>query len=217
MHKRLFFILLVVMVTLACNSDNKKVRFGSPDYSDINKENFSRDVWQKPGTVIESLGDISEKVIADIGAGTGYFTFRMALNAKKVIAIDIDPDMINLIEAFKLNLPNDLSSKIETRLATPSQPNIKDGEVDIVVLINTASYIKDKLSYFKKVFNKLPAEGKVMIVDYKKSKLPISLEQGEYQITSEVFSTLLQNAGFVSSTIDDSSLEYQYIIIAQKG
>ncbi|MBK7700753.1 MAG: hypothetical protein IPJ39_19500 [Saprospiraceae bacterium] len=44
--------------------------------------NIGRAIWQKPGLVIEKLGDISDKVIADIGAGTGYFSLRLAPRAK---------------------------------------------------------------------------------------------------------------------------------------
>ena len=63
-------------------------------------DDVGRIVWQKPEEVVRLLGDISDKTIADIGAGSGYFTFRFALKAKKVIAIDIDPTMIKLMETF---------------------------------------------------------------------------------------------------------------------
>lgn len=218
MTKHNYYTILVLSLLISCSPEkDRSSRFGSPNYSNINKENVSRDVWQKPGKVLDALGDIENKTIADIGAGTGYFTFRMALNAKKVIAIDIDPDMINLVEAFKLNLPQNLSSKIETRLATPADPGLKPNDADIVVIINTASYIEDKFSYFKNIFFNLPPDGKLMIVDYKQSKLPISLEQGNFKISGTELKSLLSAAGFKDTALDDSSLEYQYIVIAQKG
>ncbi len=58
-------------------------------------ENPARAEWQKPEWVIEQLGDLTGKTVADIGAGTGYFAFRIARKAKKVIAIDIDERFLN--------------------------------------------------------------------------------------------------------------------------
>ena len=54
----------------------------------------SRQVWQKPNLVIELLGDLQDKTIADIGAGVGYFSFRLAEKANRVIAIEIDENSL---------------------------------------------------------------------------------------------------------------------------
>src|SRR5690606_26217477 len=67
--------------------------------------NASRTVWQKPASVISKLGDLSDKVVADIGAGTGYFSFRLAFHAHKVIAVDIDTNALQTISAYIPKLP----------------------------------------------------------------------------------------------------------------
>mgnify|MGYP003513888378 CR=1 FL=1 len=51
-----------------------------------------RTVWQKPYEVIHRLGPLEYLTVADIGAGSGYFSFRFIHEAARVIAIDIDPD-----------------------------------------------------------------------------------------------------------------------------
>ncbi|RMF57468.1 MAG: class I SAM-dependent methyltransferase, partial [Calditrichaeota bacterium] len=81
-------------------------------------EDPGREEWQKPDWVIEQLGDLQDKVVADIGAGTGYFSFRIAKKAQKVIAIDIDERFLNYIEEKNktLQLP------VETRLVEPDDP-----------------------------------------------------------------------------------------------
>ena len=55
-----------------------------------------RDAWQKPHEVIEALKLKPDALIADIGAGTGYFTVRLAraVPAGKVFAVDLEPDMV---------------------------------------------------------------------------------------------------------------------------
>lgn len=216
--RKISFSFLIVLIAFSCKigGDNPESRFGSPDYSNINKENRSRDAWQKPGDVIALLGDLSDKVVADIGAGTGYFTFRLALNAKKVVAVEIDPNMIDLIDAFKINLPADLHNKIETRLATPMDANLKSEEADVIVIINTITYIEDKYTYISDLYEVLPPGGKIMVVDYKKLKLPFNIEQGSHQIEPEDLKTLYTFVGLKDIVIDEDALEYQFIAIGTK-
>jgi len=66
------------------------------DKSDNRKE------WQKPELVMQILGNLDGQVIADLGAGTGYFSFRLMRKAKHVIAIDIDPIMLKMIPTSNL-------------------------------------------------------------------------------------------------------------------
>ena len=117
----------------------------------IKNENFGRSTWQKPNMVIDKLGDLSDKTVADIGAGTGYFTFRMAFKASKVIAVDIDPDMIALLESFRMNLPSEIQGKIETRLVSANDPMLKEDECDVVVIINTIAYISPLQPYLTQI------------------------------------------------------------------
>ena len=216
--QKTFLLFLLMSIVLSCRmgGDSPNSRFGSPDYSNINKENKSRDAWQKPGDVIALLGDLSDKAVADIGAGTGYFTFRLALNAEKVVAVEIDPNMIDLIDAFKINLPADVHDKIETRLATPKNANLKSNEVDVIVIINTITYIEDKFMYIRDLYNVLPEGGKIMVVDYKQLTLPFNIEQGSHKIESNALESLYKLVGLQDIVIDNSTLEYQFIAIGTK-
>ena len=209
-------VCVFAFVSCKMGGSNGESPFGSPDYYSMSKENISRDAWQKPSEVLALLGDISDKVVADIGAGTGYFTFRMALKAKKVIAVEIDRNMIELINAFKLNLPTDLNTKIHTRLATTDNSKLELHEADIIVMINTVTYIDDKIAYLKHLHHLLPEDGKIMIVDYKTTKLPISVDQGSFKLPPTEIKTLLEASGFVDITLDENSLDYQYILIANR-
>lgn len=208
--------LFLGFVTCRFSSEEGSSPFDSSPYYQINKENVSRDAWQKPSEVIGMLGDIQDKVIADIGAGTGYFTFRMALRAKKVIAVEIDRNMIDLINAFKLNLPSDLKHKIETRLSIPNNSKLGLHEADIIVIINTITYIEDKKSYLKHLHKLLPREGRIMIVDYKTNNIPIKTNKGDYPLSPGELSELLGEIGYTNIRIDQNALDYQYILLADR-
>jgi len=73
-----------------------------------NFENEEREEWQKPEEVIALLGDIEGKTIMDIGAGTGYFAFRMSAKGAKVIAADVDDRFINYVEEKRDSLNDPL-------------------------------------------------------------------------------------------------------------
>ena len=107
--------------------------------------------WQNPDLVIDKLGDLSNKVIADIGAGSGYFTFRLINRAGKVLAIDIEEQFLEFIEERKSGLNEDIGRKVETRLVSPDDPSLEEGEVDIVLLVNTYLNIDPRTPYLKKI------------------------------------------------------------------
>ena len=212
----LFFAITLFLVACKWEPVDRNKPYAGADNKSIHNTNIGRDIWQKPEKVIEKLGDISNKTIADIGAGTGYFTFRLAMNANNVIAIDIDQEMIELINAFKLNLPLELKDKIETRLATPMDPNLKANEADIIVMINTIMFIEDKDKYLSNIHQILPDGGGIMLVDYKSKNIPLKVDHGNYTISEELLIDKLKTIGYDSILVDDRSLEYQYMVYAIK-
>lgn len=178
--------------------------------------NVGRAIWQKPGLVIEKLGDISDKTIADIGAGTGYFSLRLSRKAKKVIAIEIEPTLINYIDSSKVSLPDSIKDRLETRLALPENPKLTTDEVDIILIINTIAYIEDLPKYLNTLKKGLKKGGKVMIIDYKMKRLPINAPPKSERIYLDKIEDMMVDAGYEVIQTDDTSLDFQYIIQAIK-
>lgn len=179
-------------------------------------ENKNREKWQKPETVVRLMGDLTGKTVADIGAGTGYFTFRIAMKADKVIAIDIEKDYLDVLDNLKEKLPLDIQTKIETRLAKEDDPLLKQQEVDLIVIINTFSFIDNKLKYLEKLKNDLKPGGKIFIVDFKMKNLPIDAPDKKDRLPVNKLENLLEKSGFHNIQTDDTTLDFQYIIIAEK-
>lgn len=178
--------------------------------------NASRTVWQKPAAVISKLGNISEKVVVDIGAGTGYFSFRLAFHASKVIAVDIDTNALQTISSYIPKLPAKYQGRVETRLAESNDPNLRDEEADAVVIINTAAYIPGLQKYLATVKNGLKKGGIIMIVDYKMKRLPIPAPPKSERIYLDIVEDMLEKAGYTNIQTDDTTLDYQYIVKAEK-
>lgn len=177
-------------------------------------ESADRVIWQKPDLVVHQLGDVEGKVVADLGAGTGYFSRRIAYKGAKVIAIDIDPKAIQWMEEQKSRFPIELRDRLIIRKAEPDDPNLMENEVDIVLLVNTYSYIDDRVLYFSNLRKAIRPGGKIIIIDFKKKETPFGPDLAERIDFAEITQELIE-AGYTITTVDDSSLEYQYIIKAQ--
>lgn len=207
-------LLLGIVFFLSCREHGERSIFDQPmTVNPLPQENIGRSSWQKPGEVIALLGDISEKSVVDVGAGTGYFSFRLAFNAAKVLALEIDPGMIDIIESFKANLPLEIQNKIESRYVEPDDPELEPEEVDIAVIINTIAYIDNREDYLKKILAGLKENCRIMIIDFKTSNLPFEVGSVPKVSASDITNDLA-SAGFQNIVVNNYTLDYQYIIFA---
>ena len=92
---------------------------------------------------------------------------------------------------------------------------VRENEADVVLIINTVAYIKDAESYFKNLKKGLKPDGQIMIIDYKMKRLPINAPPKSERIYLDVVEELLIKSGYEILQTDDTSLDYQYIIIAR--
>lgn len=174
-----------------------------------------RENWQKPQMVISLLGDLSVLTVADIGAGTGYFTMRLARKAKKVIAIDIDEELLKYIDRQVRKNRDTLELNIETRFTNADDPSLHPDEVDLVLIVNTYPYINDRVHYFQKVWSGISEGGRLVVIDFKKKKLPVG-PPTDQKVSASLVVNQLDSAGFSPIQINSSSLEYQFIVTAFK-
>lgn len=151
-------------------------------------ENPARDAWQKPHEVITALALRSDETIADIGAGTGYFTRRFARHAAKVYAVDIDP---KILERAKQGA----SANIEFVLAQPDDPKLAPASVDTIFFCDVLHHVSNRAAYYAKLERALKPGGRIVIVDFYKKQLPVgppvSMKISEKEVESE-----LDAAGF---------------------
>lgn len=226
-NMRPFALMFISLFVLSCSSgggENQRLKGPlatepSPARTDepfdlkVKKyEDPTRQSWQDPQFVLDELGDLTGKTVADIGSGTGYFTFQLAAMAEKVIAIDIEPRFLNYIEDRKFELSNStIANRIETRLIEPNEPSLADEEADVVLIVNSIAYIDNRAQYLKKVRLGIKKNGRVVIVDYKLGDLPVGPEKN-LKVGVEQLKKELEAAGFRISRTDTSSLQYQYMI-----
>jgi ubiquinone/menaquinone biosynthesis C-methylase UbiE len=152
----------------------------------------TRDMWQLPDRVIAALNLKRGQIVADIGAGTGYFSVRLAKSeaAPKVYAVDIEPSMVNYLRerAVKEGLNNMIAVQ-----AAADQANLPE-PVDVVLIVDTYHHIGEREAYFRKLARSLRPGGRVAIIDFK----PDSPEgpPKEFRFSPEKFKSEMSNAGY---------------------
>jgi predicted methyltransferase len=124
-----------------------------------------RDAWQKPHQVIQALGLRPDAVIADIGAGTGYFAVRFAnmVPAGKVYAVDVEPGMVRyLAERAKKEKRANLVA-VKGAAGDPRLPE----KADLVVLVDVYHHIEQRERYFRALAASLKPGGRIAVIDFR--------------------------------------------------
>lgn len=146
--------------------DHMQHRFDDPARYAKSFDDPSRDAWQMPERVIEALKLSANASVADIGAGTGYFSLRLAsaVPTGTVYAVDVEPSMLEHIKkrTTEGHVPN-----VVTVLAAANSPNVPKS-VDAVLVVDTYHHIPNRVSYFRDLRKSLTSSGRVAIVDFRK-------------------------------------------------
>ncbi|MEL7424249.1 MAG: methyltransferase domain-containing protein [Bacteroidota bacterium] len=230
----LVWVSVLALGLLSCNSDDSATptepktpapertieRVDSFDLDGFKEayENTDRVVWQRPNLIIGLLGngDLSDKTIADIGSGPGFFAKRVTPLAEKVIALDIDQNFLDFIDSTKvLELPRDIQPRLETRLTPRNAPRLGPEEVDAVLIVNTFMYIDNQLEYLEKLKPCIKDGGRLVIVDFKRKRTALGPRPREHRAPLYLVEDLLHQAGYQNVQAIDTELNYQYILIAE--
>lgn len=181
-------------------------------------ESTGRTKWQKPDEVVRLLGresrsgSLSGLNVADLGAGTGYFTFRILDANAKVTALDADERFLQFIQKKAESHPK--KSSLSVRKIPYTGAELKPDETDILISVNVYHHIEDRVKYFSEIKKALKKNGFICIIDFKEGNLPIHSPPESMRISREKTVNELEQAGF-KVYVDDKTLDYQYIFIGR--
>jgi predicted methyltransferase len=167
-----------------------------------------RDAWQKPHQVIQALALKPDARVADLGAGTGYFSARLAnmLPQGRVYAVDIEPDMVRfLAERGKREKLGNLTAV----QGAPDDARLPE-KADLILLVDVYHHIEDRKRYFAKLRGSLRPDGRIAVLDFK-----LDSPQGPpraARIAPGTVKAEMKAAGFALAA-EHAFLPYQYFLI----
>jgi SAM-dependent methyltransferase len=171
-------------------------------------EDPARDAWQQPARVVEALGLRPGMVVADVGAGTGYFARRFARAVQpggRVLALDTEDGMLAELRRRAADAPG-----LETRHVAPGDPGLAPASVDLVFVCNTGHHLPDRVRYYGALREALRPGGRLVLVDFQKRPLPVG-PPPERKLSREATLAEADKAGFRLAR-EHRFLAYQYFL-----
>lgn len=129
-------------------------------------ERPSREITEQPQQVIDALNLKPTDIVADIGAGTGYFSFRIAplVPQGEVLAVDVQPEMIDILSFLKAE--NKISN-VEPVLASVDNPNLPSNSIDLALMVDAYHEFEYPKEVMEGIVQALKLGGRVVLVEYR--------------------------------------------------
>ena len=172
-----------------------------------------RAAWQKPDQVIAALGLAGTETVVDLGAGSGYFTFRLAqaLPMGKVVAADTEAEMVRHIHH---RVMSEGLRNVEAQLVQPTDPGIPAG-TDLVFVCDVLHHVADRASWLAKLVSEMAAGARLVLVEFKEGDLPQGPPESA-KIPRARILELVAAAGLVLESERPDLLPYQLFLVFRK-
>ncbi len=175
-------------------------------------EGPDRAAWQKPDQIMDALAIADGSVVADIGAGAGWFTIHLARRVGPngiVYAQDVQRQML---EAIRRRVAREGLQNVETRLGSDSVPNLPTGSLDAVLVVDVYPEVEDRVSLLKNLASSLKPNGRLGIVNYKPGRGgPGPAPDEGVRVDSESVERDARAAGL--RVLSREVLPYQYLLV----
>ena len=177
-------------------------------------ERPSREQEEKPSKVIESLNLKQTETIADLGAGSGYFSFRLAqlVPDGKVFAVDIQPEMLDIIDFLK---EENKVNNIETILGTIKNTNLPKNSVDTVLMVDAYHEFEYPQEIMENIVSSLKSGGQVVLAEYRREN-PLIPIKTLHKMTEKQVKKEMKKVGLVWNKTEEI-LPQQHLIFFQKS
>lgn len=203
----------------SCDSKSPMPHERSHSFADVESyakrfEDPARLEWQRPDEVVKRMGLKNGDMVADVGAGTGYFARRIAKAVAPggaVTGYDIEKGMIEYMkeDARKLGLANYRAELIDAK-----EPALPAGRFAVIFMCNTYHHIEERVPYLRALMKGLAAGGRVIILDTRmeaKDGPPVKLRLEKNTVIAE-----FAEAGLALLKDDDFLKDQYYLEFSMK-
>jgi len=169
---------------------------------------------EQPDKAIELMGIAKGSTVADIGAGNGYMTWRLAERvgpAGKVFANDIQPEML---EMLRQNIERRKLKNVETVLGTLDDPKLPANAVDLVLLVDVYHEFSEPQKMLRRIRQALNPDGRLVLLEYRGEDPAVPIRPEHKMTVAQVRAELEPEGYRLDRVLED--LPRQHILIFQK-
>lgn len=199
--------------TTRAESDDATARHPFDDVAKWEKvfDDPKRAEWQQPATIVQALSLAPGMMVADVGAGTGYFEHALgtAVGPRGVVlAVEVEP---NLVTHLRARAEREGTANVIPVLGSTTDPRLPAGRVDRILYVDTYHHLDDRVDYFRRLRAALAPRGRIVIVDWKKEEAAIGPPL-EHRLAREQVLREMEGAGYrtLESGVD---LPNQYVLV----
>jgi SAM-dependent methyltransferase len=176
-------------------------------------ERPDRAKWQKPDDVVAALKLAGDETVVDVGAGSGYFSFRFAraLPRGKVVAMDIAPEMVRHLHHKAMT---EKVTNLEAVLSKPDEPTLPDG-ANVVFVCDVFHHVPDQAAWLGKLAGQMKTGARLVLIEFKQGKLPQGPPE-KLKISRAKQLALATGAGLVLADEKPKLLPYQTYLVFRK-
>ena len=174
-----------------------------------------REAEEAPDAALEAIGIDKSAVVADIGAGVGYFTWRLAARVGpegKVYAVDIQPAMLGRL---RQNMAERKLSNYEAVLGAEDDPRLPAGRIDLALLVDVYHEFSQPQAMLRKIRASLTPGGRMVLLEYRKEDPQVPILPAHKMSVAEVKAEIEPEGFKLEKSLE--SLPRQHILIFRKN
>ena len=208
------FAIVVLTLTLAAAAPlAQHTRLFKPeDLSEL--EGPDRDEWQRHDKIMDVLGIGEASVVADLGAGSGWFTLKLAGRVGPNGMVYADDVQRQMIQAIKIRVDRLGLKNVTTVLGTSTDPRLP-APIDAVLIVDAYHEMEQPVMLLRNLATSLRPEGRIGIVDFTKDGGGPGPAMEE-RVDPEAVIRDAQQAGLVLRS-RETFLKYQYMLVVRKA
>ena len=174
-----------------------------------------REAEEAPDAALDAIGIDKSAVVADIGAGVGYFTWRLAARVGpegKVYAVDIQPAMLGRL---RQNMAERKLSNYEAVLGAEDDPRLPAGRIDLALLVDVYHEFSQPQAMLRKIRASLTPGGRMVLLEYRKEDPQVPILPAHKMSVAEVKAEIEPEGFKLEKSLE--SLPRQHILIFRKN
>ena len=174
-------------------------------------ERPEREDEEQPSRAIRALGIKPGQVVADVGAGSGYYTVRLARQVGptgRVFATDIQPEMLSMLQK---RLKRERLDNVELVQATEVDPRLPEGELDLILMVDVYHELSRPQEVLRRLRTALKPDGRLVLIEFRKESDWVPIRE-EHKMSVKEARIELEAEGYRFDRVIDV-LPWQHILV----